>query len=376
MKMAWSMACVAGACMAAAGEPDRERFRQEAQRTPLEDISQHVELQCVIADGKTEYQGHPTTLRLPGTSTIFCVWCIPHGGHGGQLARSDDNGKTWTRIDHLLPPAAKDHWNCPSIYRMTDSVGKSRIWIFSAFKGNPRENPAGFMPRLMSEDDGRTWTEMPPLGSAFRCVMTFSSMIRLKDGRYMGLYHRDVEQFREDRMQIFKTLSADGGFSWSEPERIAAVPGKNPCEPCVLRSPDGAELCVLMRENNHQGCSLMMFSRDEGQSWTEPEDTAWALTGDRHGAVRLPDGRWVIAFRDMAPESPTRCHFVAWVGTYDDIRNQRPGRRIKLLHSYAGWDCGYPGMELLDNGDVLATTYAKILDGPEQQSVVCVRFTP
>jgi hypothetical protein len=48
--------------------------------------------------------------------------------------------------------------------------------------------------------------------------------------------------------------------------------------------------------------------------------------------VYTPDGRLVIAFRDQAPDSPTRGHFVAWVGTYQDIRDGRPGQcRIKLL---------------------------------------------
>ena len=33
--------------------------------------------------------------------------------------------------------------------------------------------------------------------------------------------------------------------------------------------------------------------------------------------------------------------------------------RLKLLHNYAGCDCGYPGIHLLDDGTVLATTYIK-----------------
>ena len=119
----------------------------------------------------------------------------------------------------------------------------------------------------------------------------------------------------------------------------------------------------------------MMFSRDETQTWSEPVDTPWGLTGDRHMGVYAPDGRLVIAFRDQAPDSPTRGHFVAWVGTYDDIRQRRPGQyRIKLLHSYAGSDCGYPGVELLPDGAIIATTYIKYRPGKEKHSVVSVRF--
>ena len=118
-----------------------------------------------------------------------------------------------------------------------------------------------------------------------------------------------------------------------------------------------------------------MFSKDEGKTWSHPVDTPWGLTGDRHMGVQAKDGRWVITFRDMAQNSPTRGHYLAWVGTYDDIRESKPGQyRIKLLHSYAGSDCGYPGMEILPDGTIIATTYIKYRPGMEKHSVVSVRF--
>ena len=50
--------------------------------------------------------------------------------------------------------------------------------------------------------------------------------------------------------------------------------------------------------------------------------------------------------------------------------------RIKLLHSHAErvGDCGYPGMELLPDGTIVATTYIKLAPGKEKNSVVSVRF--
>jgi hypothetical protein len=133
-----------------------------------------------------------------------------------------------------------------------------------------------------------------------------------------------------------------------------------------------------MRENTHKGNSLMMFSRDDGQTWTRSEDTPWGLTGDRHQGVHLPDGRLFIAFRDMAPKSPTLSHFVAWVGSYDAIKSRKinGAYRVKLLHSYAGWDCGYPGVERLSDGTILATTYCKYWNDKRRQSIVSIRVHP
>jgi hypothetical protein len=333
---------------------------------PLVDISQDTNRHVIIAAGsETVYQGHPTTLLMPDGKTMFAVWTHGHGGPCGPMAGSDDGGLSWTRLDDQLPPEFVKHRNCPSIYRMVDPAGKERLWVFSA---QPN------MPRIVSENSGKTWSEMSPLG--FPCVMTFSSVVRLKDGSYLGLYHKGPGGADKTPLQVLQTITTDGGLSWSEPRVVAAVPGKNPCEPFVFHSPDGKEVCCLMRENTHKGRSLMMLSRDEAATWSEPVDTPWGLTGDRHMGVYAPDGRLVIAFRDQAPDSPTKGHFVAWVGTYDDIRQSRTGQcRIKLLHSYAGGDCGYPGMELLPNGTIVATTYIKYRPGTEKQSVVSTRFT-
>ena len=35
---------------------------------------------------------------------------------------------------------------------------------------------------------------------------------------------------------------------------------------------------------------MMVFSRDEGETWTASVETPWGLTGDRHEGVPLPDG--------------------------------------------------------------------------------------
>lgn len=341
-------------------------------KLPLIDVSGQTEQHSVIAAGTPQvYQGHPTTLLLPDQKTLLAVWCINHGGSAGPMAQSEDGGKTWNRIDERLPAGYSTHQNCPSIYRMIDPKGKARLWVFSAALGK-RGGPG--MPSIMSEDNGATWKEMPPLG--FPCVMTFSSMVRLKDGRYLGLYHKGPDGKDRAPLVVLQTISDDGGFHWSEPKVVAEVAGKNPCEPCVFRSPDGNQLCCLMRENTHKGRSLMMFSNNEGATWTKPVDTPWGLTGDRHKQVFTQDGQLVICFRDQAPGSSSRGHFVAWVGTYDDIVNGRDGKyRVKLLHHHGRTgDCGYPGVELLPDGTIVATTYVKYRDNKDKNSVVAVRF--
>ena len=176
------------------------------------------------------------------------------------------------------------------------------------------------------------------------------------------------------------SFSKDGGLTWSKARLLVGgggeFPGAWPAEPAFVRSPDGKQIACLLRENSRKYNSLALFTDDEGETWTDPRELPRTLTGDRHQPRYGHDGRLVVPFRDMAAASPTEGHFCAWVGTYGDIAAGRPGQyRLKLLHSYAGRDCGYPGLELLPDGTFIATTYCKYRPGPEKQSVVSVRFT-
>lgn len=371
--------------------PAEKQALWQRQRDALKhiDLSDDTRRQIVIARGTPEpggYHAHPTTAMLADNKTIFCVWNIGHGGHAGPMARSDDGGLTWTRLDDSLPPNYVNFKNCPSIYRITDPQEKERLWVFAARTLTDKENPKpiegrhqGYMPRIVSEDDGKTWREERPLGvigkeDPFRNVMTFSSIVRLKDGAYLGMFHRGAGG-QDANLQVLQSITRDGGFTWSQPVMACdgtKLDGKDPCEPYVFRSPDGDELCCLMRENRRCGTSLVMFSRDEGKTWSRAGDAPWGLTGDRHHGIRLPDGRMVIVFRNASPNAKDK-GFIAWVGTYDDIKQGKPGQyRISLLKTFK--DGFYPGIHLLPDGTIVATTYANYREEDIGCSIVSVRF--
>ena len=60
---------------------------------------------------------------------------------------------------------------------------------------------------------------------------------------------------------------------------------------------------------------------------------------------------------------------------WKDLREGTSGQyKIKLLHSYAGSDCGYPGLEILPDGTIIAITYIKMTPGTAKHSIVEVRF--
>ena len=216
---------------------------------------------------------------------------------------------------------------------------------------------------------------MPPTG-----------LVPLKDGS-VALFgqirnNKNVHSDRpSDDQSIWMSVSKDAGWTWGPMRIVAAAFEKNLCEPFALRSPDGSEIALLMRENRHHGCSMMCFSRDEGKTWTKPVDTCWGLSGDRHEGAYLPDGRLLIAYRDRAIGASTYGQYMGWVGTYDDLRNARPGDfRVHLLHhrgvgGFGACDTGYSGVEVLKDGTVVCTTYMRYWDDARRHSVVSTRFT-
>lgn len=352
---------------------------------PLVDVSGDAPRQAVIAEGtKTTYQGHPTTLLADDGRTMFCVWTIGHGGPCGPAAKSEDGGRTWKRIDDAFPEVyRKTHWNCPTLQKIVGPDKKTRYFIFGS-KRKAFNDLSGGLAIMVSEDLGTTWREVPAV-ARLSAAMPPTGFMQLKDGT-CALFgqvrqNRSIKTDRAtDDQDVWMSVSADGGFTWGPMVTVAHAEKRNLCEPCCIRSPDGKSLALIMRENRHKGCSMMCFSSDEGKTWTKPVDTAPELTGDRHEAVMLPDGRYVIAFRDQMVGSKTRGQYIAWIGEWEDIVKARPGRcRVHLLKHHVAegvnpWDSGYSGVELLPDGDVVCTSYLHYRPDERKSSVVSTRF--
>lgn len=336
---------------------------------PVVDLARDTSRQVVIAPGtNTVYQGHPTTLLLADGKTMFCVWTINHGGPCGPLKRSDDGGRTWSGLLRV-PDNWRDVKNCPAIYRLIDPQGQARLLVFAG------QGPDGTMHQSVSTDDGKSWSPMRSNG--LTAVMPFCTIQPIAGGKQLLAMSnlRRPGEIQDKRSNIVaQSLSADGGLTWSPWRIVLDLGQRKPCEPALVRSPDGHQLLCLLRENEER-IALFMTSNDEAQTWSATTPLPPGLHGDRHMARYAPDGRLVVCFRDTGKTSPTKNHFVAWVGRYEDIIAGRDGEyRIKLLHSYHGSDCGYPGLELLPDGTFVATTYIKHRPGPGKNSIVSLRF--
>ena len=354
---------------------------------PIIDLSKETQRQVIVDREPGQYLGHPTTVLLEDGRTMLAVYPKGHGRGAIVYKRSQDGGLTWSaRLP--VPKSWATSVEVPTLYRTVDAAGKKRLIVFS-----------GLYPIRMavSEDDGATWSELKPIGN-YGGVVAMASCVPLTTGpgHYMALFQDDgrfliggdQEKYRHKsphsdysspagkpwQFFVFQARSQDGGLTWSAPVPIATLPDVDLCEPGAVRSPDGKEIAVLLRENKRKRNSYVIFTRDEGLSWTQPRELPGALTGDRHTAKYAPDGRLFVSFRDTTLQSPTKGDWVAWVGKYEDIAKGAEGQyRVRLMHNTKNADCAYPGVEVLPDGTIVTTTYGHWTQG-ELPYIVSVRL--
>ena len=358
---------ILGAFSITASEPQPRNYT-----IPTLDLSDQTHRQVIVDREKGQYLGHPTTVLLEDGKTMLIVYPKGHGRGGIVYKRSTDGGRTWS--ERLPTPKS---WatsrEVPTIHRVVDADGKKRLIMWSGL----------YPARLaVSENDGVKWSELKPAGD-WGGIVVMGCLEELKTGKgeYLALFHDDGRFFTKKSKRakptvftLYKTLSKDGGLTWSKPESIFARSDVHLCEPGIIRSPDGKQLCVLLRENSRRRNSFVIFSNDEGKNWTQPRELPAALTGDRHTAKYTADGRLFISFRDTTHETPTKGDWVAWVGTYEDIVQGREGQfRVRLMDNKNRWDCAYPPVEILPDDTIVTTTYGHWTAG-EMPYIVSVRL--
>ena len=361
------------AAAATAAQAERRPAPSELVKRIREEVRPHVDLttdpaRYSVLTCTANYEAHPSTVMLEDGRTIFCFWDLQHGGPCGPAAVSRDAGRTWTRIDERMPKAWTNCYDAPVAFRFVDpKTGKSRLRVFGAYAG--ARAPETMMPSILSEDGGETWRYVPPMGAGHVCFISFFGMLQLKDGSYLGAFHRGPGAAGEGTpLEVLLSRSTDGGMTWSKPWVAAKHPDYDLCEPCLFYSPDKSEIGMIIRENRGCGVAQMCFSKDEGRTWTPVEDAPLDLYGERHVVQRLPDGRYFFAFRSQEKKSP---HVYGWVGPYEGIRDGsgKGGYRMKLFYNDCyWWDCGYQGVHLAANGELVVTTYTCLAGKPQSNT--------
>lgn len=353
--------------------------------------------ELTTVDASKKYMAHPDSVLLKN-GNILTVYPAGHGKGAVLNKISTDGGVTWSEEMENTPKSWKDSRETPTIYRLKFTDGKTddKLIMISAnpeWKNDPTD---GGFNCSVSTDEGQTWTEFETFydinsSNPVIPIVAMASLTQLKENgvfvdKWMGFFH-DSDFYN---YKTILTFDEQGNPQWSVPEKYFSQyrdieESSNMCEVECIRSEQGQgdELCLISRSNSKKVNSLVSFSNDEGETWSEPVELPAALNGERHKAEWTNDGRLFITFRSIerGPKAEQNARtsttggfisegWVAWVGTYDDLKNGTQGQyRIKLAHIYtkdqtepeyyAGSDTGYCGNVVLEDGTIVTSSYGK-----------------
>lgn len=280
-----------------------------------------------------------------------------------MLCESDDRGRTWSRkrpISERTTGGDTGFWNCPRITKLRD--GRLAVVCDRMFS---RENSAAVEQcvtyMFFSGDNGATWTE-PRRIPVFGIVP--DKLLELANGRWLiGSQYKDKD-FGYLIQRVW--FSDDSGDSWQGPFVIGKVKGLNLCEVSIL--PVEEALVAFMRENSAQGLDCFKsVSRDGGETWSEPVN--FPLPGcHRPVAGFLDDGRIMITYRFLHGGKPKNgMTGELFCGALTDVesalaptRGEAWTRIFPLDYDRAAIiDGGYSGWVQFDDGEVYVVNYIK-----------------
>ena len=347
-----------------------------------------------IVDDNAGYLGHPDSVLL-NNGDILTLYPKGHG-KGAVLSKiSDNSGISYDKKIENQPISWEKSLETPTVYRLQFTDGSEKLILISANSKWPGMSTPGGFNSSVSLDEGKSWTEfkrfwdndseMPLIP-----IVAMASLTRLKENgefvdKWMGIFH----DYSFVNYKTILTFDENGDYTWSKPEPylsqyrdIELYAGI--CEVECVRSDGGTgdELCLIARCNKKTCTSLLIFSNDEGKTWSKPKEAPFALNGERHKAEYTNDGRLFITFRSIERDRKRVKQmrklggelkwysegWVAWVGTYDDLKNGTEGQyRIKIAHTYldhqnkpsivANADTGYCGNVVLDDGTIVTSSY-------------------
>jgi predicted neuraminidase len=225
---------------------------------------------------------------------ILFVYTHFTGGTGDAAAAnlvarfSRDEGRTWDgEASEVVPREGKMNVMSASLLRLADG----RIALFYLIKNS------GTDCRLYmrsSSDEAQTWNEptlcIPPEGYY---VVNNDRVIQLKSGRLVvpaarHNYATTPGAHLTFRGKVMCFLSDDSGKSWQAGKTVLEAPPKSSSglqEPGVVELKDGK---VLMLIRTDLGSQYRSISADGGETWTAPEPTELASPLSPASIKRIP----------------------------------------------------------------------------------------
>lgn len=369
-------------------------------------------------DADSYYLGHPDSVLLDN-GDIITAYPIGHGRGETIVKRSSDEGINYTKINNL-PESFKNTQETPTIYKLDFVYGDQKLIMISGRpgwgdKGEGFDVTVSSSKGLDGKCNGEVWTPHKNYfgpnaeegyvekAGVFEPIVAMASLTRIKENgqfvdTWMGIFH----DYDFNVYKTFLHFDTYGKMYWTRPVRVIDKKYRSIekklqlCEPEVVRSPNGNELAMIFRTNAKTSLSQVIFSTDEGKTWSKPQTLSRELTGERHKAEYDPvTGKLLITFRSINWKVKQEFKkgtfysrgWLMWVGSYDDLKKGETAKGdyvIKLAHTFkpdqtaeneiAHDDTGYAGLVVTDDGMVITCSYGKFTAGSNETYIITKRF--
>lgn len=252
---------------------------------------------------------------LPG-GTLLLAWTEFYAGRGEDHAparlvgiRSDDGGRTWGARTILVDNDGGCNVMEVNFQRLRDG----RLALFHCQK-NTVSTDCRIMMRT-APPDGGVWSPARQLSPAGKYTgLTNGRALRLRSGRIL------LEAWEGG--DSYCCVSDDDGVTWHDGARIRPAGGQ--CwEPVCAELKDGR---VMMLMRTQLGCQYRSLSSDGGETWSDPVPTPLVGTAAPAALSRIPTTGHLLVIWNRNPGARSRNPLTAAVSrdegeTWERVRN-------------------------------------------------------
>ena len=274
-----------------------------------EPVIRHVVIEPATAD--TPRSDTASIISLPKGRLMVAY----HKYHRGKEAGRDhglctiwskistDNGLTWHSPRRLVD-VAKGDMNVQAPALLKTRSGKLFLITLRAHQGGDSSTMCLFV----SDDEGVTFTEMPPIWKRSKGQLLqggASSLVELTGGRLLLPFHGGTGNQWRQKNAAGSYFSDDKGKTWQRSSMIE-LPKRGAMEGSVAELADGS---LLMSIRTQLGGPYLSRSRDRGKTWTKAAFSG--LEGGESGTClrRLPGRDRLVLFWNNSRFEPNHHHF-------------------------------------------------------------------
>ncbi|MBS1181094.1 MAG: repeat-containing glycosyl hydrolase [Proteobacteria bacterium] len=246
---------------------------------------------------------HASNLLEIGGGDLLCVW------FGGSMEGSSDISIYMSRYD-----GDRDAWLDP--VRMSGDATRSEqnpalfrhpsgeVWLLYTAQDKADQGTAVVRLRR-SADDGRTWSETTDLITRPGTFIRHAPVVNPSGLLLLPIWHSDMHNAFGDDSSLVQ-VSADGGHNWD----MVAVPDSRGCVHM-----DILENCrVAFFRRRQSDFIFRSVSGDGGLTWSVPEPTTLPNNNSSIQARALRDGRLAIVYNEIAAAGrPSESPVPPWI---------------------------------------------------------------